>query len=226
MPRITRRQWFGLRPLETILILTSAAYILAASYLALWPISVVEAWGFATGIVCVWLVVREHLLNWPIGLANNVFFFALFFHSRLYADMGLQVVYFVLGVYGWWNWMNGGKGRTKVEITRTTRIEWIVILAAIPFCTWLLREILLVANGAAPFWDSFTTILCLAAQYLLCRKRVENWFFWIAADVIYVPLYLSRELPLTALLYALFLALCLIGVRAWTATLKTDKGPA
>jgi nicotinamide mononucleotide transporter len=85
---------------------------------------------------------------------------------------------------------------------------------------------LLVANGAAPFWDSFTTILCLAAQYLLCRKRVENWFFWIAADVIYVPLYLSRELPLTALLYALFLALCLIGVRAWTATLKTDKGPA
>jgi nicotinamide mononucleotide transporter len=90
-----------------------------------------------------------------------------------------------------------------------------VLVAAIPLCTWFLREILFAVNGAAPFWDSLTTVLSLTAQYLLCRKRFENWFFWIAADVIYIPLYLSRHLPLTAVLYAVFLAMCLVGVREW-----------
>jgi nicotinamide mononucleotide transporter len=79
-------------------------------------------------------------------------------------------------------------------------------------------------NGAAPFWDSMTTILSLAAQYLLCRKRLENWLFWIAADVVYVPLYTSRHLPLTAGLYAVFLLMCIIGVREWSQ--KAPKNPS
>jgi nicotinamide mononucleotide transporter len=83
-----------------------------------------------------------------------------------------------------------------------------------------MREILLEVNDAAPLWDALTTVLSLAAQYLLCRKRFENWWFWIAADVIYIPLYLARKLPLTAVLYAVFLMMCLIGVREWSRSLK------
>jgi len=169
-------------------------------------------------------VVREHMWNWPIGLANNVFFFVLFLRGRLFADMGLQVVYFGLGVYGWLNWLFGGENRTVLRISRATRTEWLMLAAAIPLCTWGLREILVAVNGAAPFWDSLTTVLSLAAQYLLCRKRFENWCFWIAADVIYVPLYLSRHLPLTAALYAVFLAMCLVGVREWNRSMR--KGVA
>lgn len=195
--------------------LVVSALVLAASHWGLWPIAVTEAWGFVTGGVCVWLVVREHLWNWPVGLANNVFFFVLFWRSRLYADMGLQVVYFGLGVYGWLNWIYGGEHRTALRISRTTRIEWLALGAAIPLSTWGLREVLIAVNGAAPFWDSLTTVLSLAAQYLLCRKRLENWLFWIAADVIYIPLYLSRHLPLTAVLYGVFLVMCLFGVRTW-----------
>jgi nicotinamide mononucleotide transporter len=85
----------------------------------------------------------------------------------------------------------------------------------IPSGTWILREILLAVNGAAPLWDAVTTVLSLAAQYLLCRKRLENWIFWIAADIVYVPLYLSRALPLTAVLYGVFLLMCVVGVRDW-----------
>lgn len=203
-----------------------ASAVVVASHLSLWPISITEAWGFATGGICVWLVVREHLWNWPIGLANNCVFFVLFWQSRLYADMGLQVVYFGLGLYGWLNWIYGGDNRTPLKVSRTTRVEWLVLLASLPFATWGLREILLAANGSAPFWDSFTTALSLAAQYLLCRKRVENWFFWIVADVIYVPLYLSRDLPLTALLYAVFLGMCLFGLRAWRKNLGANRRPA
>jgi len=216
----------GLKPMEWAVLLVASLLVLAASYRGWWTIGVAEAWGFATGGVCVWLVVREHLWNWPIGLANNVFFLVLFFRIRLYADMGLQVVYFGLGVYGWLNWLFGGENRTVLRVSRTTRIEWLALAVAIPVCAWGLREILLAANGAAPFWDALTTVLSLAAQYLLCRKRFENWWFWIAADLVYIPLYLSRALPLTALLYAVFLGMCLAGVREWRRSLGRGAGAA
>ncbi|HWA28284.1 MAG TPA: nicotinamide riboside transporter PnuC [Lacunisphaera sp.] len=198
----------------------ASALVVAASYQHWWPITVTEAWGFATGGVCVWLVVREHTWNWPIGLANNLVFFVLFLRGRLYAGMWLQAVYFGLGLYGWLNWIHGGADRTALKVSRTTRIEWGLLAAAVPLATWGLREILVGANGAAPFWDSLTTVISLAAQYLLCRKRIENWWLWIVADLIYVPLYLSRSLPLTAVLYAVFLVMCLCGLRAWRRSLE------
>lgn len=219
-PERPNTMWLGLKPFELFAMLAVSVLVLLASYRAWWPIGIAEAWGFVTGGICVWLVVREHMWNWPVGLANNVFFFALFFHGRLFADMGLQVVYFGLGLYGWLNWLFGGENHSVLKVSRTTRIEWLVLLGTIPLCTWGLREILIAVNGAAPLWDSLTTVLSLAAQYLLCRKRFENWFFWIAADVIYIPLYLSRHLPLTGALYAVFLTMCLVGVREWNRSLR------
>lgn len=212
--------WLGLRPSELVSMLAFSLLVLAASYAGWWSIGEAEAWGFVTGGVCVWLVVREHLWNWPVGLANNLFFFVLFLRGRLYADMSLQLVYLGLGVYGWLNWIFGGKNHTALKISRTSRIEWYALAAAIPLCTWGMRELLSAVNDAAPLWDALTTVLSLAAQYLLCRKRFENWWFWIAADVIYIPLYVSRKLPLTAVLYGIFLTMCLIGLRQWLRTLK------
>jgi nicotinamide mononucleotide transporter len=212
--------WGGLRPLEVVVMAVASLGILLPSYGGWWPIGVAEGWGFVTGGICVWLVVREHLWNWPIGLLNNIFFFVLFLRSRLFADMGLQVVYFALGAYGWWNWRFGGAQRTILRISRTTPIEWGILIASIPLGTWGLQRALIAINGAAPFWDALTTVLSLAAQYLLCRKRLENWFFWMAADIVYIPLYFSRHLPLTAVLYAVFLAMCLIGLREWSRTVR------
>ena len=197
------------------MLLLVSALVVAASHFAWWPIAVAEAWGFASGGVCVWLVVREHPWNWPIGLANNVAFFALFLKSRLYADMALQVVYFGLGVYGWLNWALGGTGKSGLTVSRTSRREAFAIAVLLPVMTVALQRGLLWVNGAAPWGDAATTALSLVAQYLLCRKRLENWWFWIAADLLYVPLYLSRDLPLTAVLYAVFLVMCVIGLRAW-----------
>lgn len=219
-PERPTTMWLGLKPFEVVAMFAVSTLVLLASYRAWWAINVTEAWGFVTGGICVWLVVREHLWNWPIGLANNVFFFVLFLQGRLFADMGLQVVYFGLGVYGWLNWLFGGENKTVLKISRTTRNEWLVLVAVIPLGTWGLREILIAVNGAAPFWDSLTTVLSLSAQYLLCRKRFENWFFWIAADIIYIPLYFSRHLPLTAVLYTVFLAMCLVGLREWNRSMK------
>lgn len=202
----------------------ACSVVLVAATASGWaPLSMTEVLGFVSGGVCVWLVVREHLWNWPIGLANNVVFFVLFLQSRLYADMGLQVVYFVLGLYGWWQWRFGGPRHDRLPVSRATVGEWIALAVLAPLGFFGLRVLLLALNGAAPAADSATTVLSLAAQYLLCRKRIENWWFWIAADLIYVPLYISRDLPLTALLYGGFLVLCLLGWRAWYGSLRAAE---
>ncbi len=184
------------------------------------PLSVTEILGFITGGLCVWLVVRENVWNWPIGLMNNVVFFVLFWQGRLYADMSLQVVYFILGAYGWRQWLVGGFDRSALRVSRTTPLEWWGAAAFLVAGTFAMREISILVGGAAPFWDALTTALSLIAQFLLCRKRFENWFFWIAADLIYVPLYLSRSLPLTAILYGVFLALCVQGVVTWRKSMR------
>lgn len=189
------------------------------SYFEIWALSYTEVFGSLSGGICVWLVVRENVWNWAVGLANVTLFFILFYQARLYADMCLQAVYFGLGVYGWWNWLYGDKERPQLPISKTTRTEWIVIILAIPLATWGTREVLVAVQGAAPFWDSLTTVLSLCAQYLLSRKRLENWYFWIAADIIYIPLFFSRGLPLISFLYGIFLLMCLIGIRRWIRTI-------
>jgi len=205
-----------------LLLIPSAALLLVARFK--WaPIDFTEACGFVTGAVCVWLVTRGNIWNWPIGLVNNLFFALLFWRARLFADMGLQGVYFALGIWGWWHWLRGGKNHSRLEVTRSTRGEWIGIALFLALGTWGLRELLIAVNGAAPFWDSLTTTLCLAAQYLLCRKRIENWWLWITADIIYVPLYFSRHLPLTAILYAGFIGLCVIGLLRWRKELHAHR---
>lgn len=214
-PRVTAFEWAILLGLSSLLV--------GATWRGWWKMPLTEVIGFATGGVCVWLVVRENILNWPIGLANNIAFFLLFLEARLFADMWLQVVYFGFGLFGWWNWLHGRRDLPELVPTRTRRGEWLGIAAFLVAGTWGMRELLLWANGAAPFWDAATTALCLAAQYLLCQKRIENWFLWIVADIIYVPLYLSRDLPLTAVLYASFLVMCIFGLRGWRRRLDESE---
>ena len=100
-------------------------------------------------------------------------------------------------------------------------MELFLLIAAVPLATWGLREILITVNGAAPLWDSLTTVLSLVAQILMCRKRLEHWLFWMVADIIYVPLYVSRNLPLTAMLYFVFLLMCIAGWRMWISHLRS-----
>ena len=209
--------------LEAALLLVPSAILLLAAWFKWAPIDFTEACGFVTGAVCVWLVTRGNIWNWPIGLMNNLFFAFIFWRARLFADMGLQGVYLILGVWGWWQWLHGGKDRSRLEVTHATRTEWIGIALFLTLGTWGLRELLIVVNGAAPMWDSLTTTICLAAQYLLCRKRFENWFLWIIADIIYVPLYIHKDLPLTAVLYAGFIVLCVIGLSRWREELHAAR---
>lgn len=218
------RERVGVAPLEVGAMIVVSGLMLLATALHWWPISWMEVFGFITGGVCVWLIVRENIWNWPIGLMNNVVFLVLFWRGRLFADATLQLVYFALGVYGWWSWLRGGPKRADLAISRATRGEWLLVVAFVPVATWGLRLVLVASQGAAPFWDALTTALSLAAQALMCRKRLEHWYLWMVADVVYVPLYVSRDLPLTAVLYAIFFIMCLTGWRTWLARWRADRG--
>jgi nicotinamide mononucleotide transporter len=181
------------------------------------PVTWAELLGFVTGIACVALAVAQRIETFPIGIANNVFFIVLFVDARLYADAGLQVVYIVLGVMGWIAWANL-KGQT-VHVRRAGFGLLAGTTVAVGLATLVLVPVLRAAHGAAPGWDALTTSMSLGAQLLLNLKRLETWYVWIVVDVIYVPLYLSRDLNLTALVYVVFLALCVMGWRQWrTAT--------
>jgi nicotinamide mononucleotide transporter len=188
-------------------------------------VSWVEFLGFGSGALCVWLVARQHIANWPIGIANNVFFILLFTQAGLYADAGLQVVFITLAAYGWWTWTHGGgPGSSVLPVRRTTRTEWTWLLAAGVVGTLALTLLLdRATDSTVPFWDALTTALSLMATYGQCRKRLESWWLWIAADVVYVPLYAYKELYLTSLLYIGFMALCVAGLRGWSRDVSVRR---
>jgi nicotinamide mononucleotide transporter len=185
-------------------------------------ISVAELLGFITGAYGVWLVVRERIGNFPVGIANSAFFLVLFFDAELYANAGLQVVYIALGLAGWWMWLHGGAGRAPIRLTRSGGGELFLLAVGVVAATIGLTFVLRAADSAAPFWDALTTALSLAAQLLLNRKKLENWYVWAVADVIYIPLYASQGLYLTSAVYLLMLGLCIAGLRRWRRSLAVS----
>jgi len=180
-------------------------------------VSWAEALGFATGALCVALTVRRNILNFPVGIANAAFFLVLFASAQLWASSALQVLYIGLGVVGWWQWRYGGANRSPLVVRRAGRNELALCALAVVVGTCVLYVLLKAAHDAAPLLDAVTTSLALVAQWLLNTKRIETWYFWIVADCIYIPLYASQGLILTAAVYVLFLALCIAGLRAWSS---------
>ncbi|WP_175278952.1 nicotinamide riboside transporter PnuC [Prescottella equi] len=190
------------------------------------PTSWAEVLGFVTGAWCVWLVGRQSVWNWPIGIANNVVWILLFATAGLFADSALQIVYIALAVWGWRNWVQGRAGDT-LPVTGTTGTEWMWLAGAGIAGTGALMLLLDTATSSTvPFWDAVTTILSLLATWGQATKRWESWLLWIAADLIYIPLYLHKGLTLTALLYAGFLLLCIRGLLAWRRSRATDPALA
>jgi nicotinamide mononucleotide transporter len=184
----------------------------------------VEILGFVTGAVCVWLAARENVWNFPVGIVNTGLFLVLFASTGLYANAGLQVVYLVLNALGWYWWLRGGRDHGVLAVRRTPRIAWVVGAGAVVVLTAVLT-VLLADVSAAPFGDSLTTSLSLVAQLMMGRKWLGSWAVWIVTDVLLVGLYASQGLYLTAVLYALFIGLCVQGVRRWRRALDAPAVP-
>jgi nicotinamide mononucleotide transporter len=179
-------------------------------------LSLIEVIGFVTGVGCVWLAARENIWNWPVAIVNAVSFIIVFFVAKLYADCGLQLVYIAISAYGWWSWLHGGRGRSELPVS-TLRPAAIPLFALATILATAVLMLLLrrFTDSTVPFWDALTTAMSLTAQYMLARKILQNWWLWMAADVIYVALYLYKGLYLTGFLYVIFFGLCVVGLLRW-----------
>ena len=177
------------------------------------------------GAVSVYLSVRQNIWSWPTAIVNVGLYALVFFKAKLYADMGLQVIYVVLSVYGWYEWLYGGENRTKLRVTRTgSRLGALLALIALSGAA-LLGVVLRGATDAAlPFMDSFLSSTSLVAQWMMTRKKLENWLVWIGVDVLYVGMFIYKHLYITAGLYTVFLALAVRGFIDWQRSM-TSQAP-
>ena len=189
------------------------------------PLSYAECFGFATGILCVWLTALRNIWNFPVGIANCALLLLLFAQSRLFADATLQILFIALGVRGWWQWAQGTAGVPRPIESATSREISRYILASIAL-TSLLYALLTVAKGSLPVFDALITALSVVAQWMLNRKTLQNWYWWIAVDLISIPVYFHKQLYLIALLYVVFLGLCLIGLTGWRSEMRRGHKPS
>lgn len=178
----------------------------------------VVTYGWST-----WLLARNMPSGWWIGLIGCAIYAVIFYRVRLFADFGIQIFYFATGVQAIIIWLRGGAGRTEKHVSYVGP-RWLMAATVLGLAgTIALRAVLVGWRDAAPFWDAFTTVFSLIAQLLLMGRYVESWYFWIVVDAVYVPLYITRGLYLTAVLNLIFLGLAVQGVQTFRRAIQSAR---
>ena len=188
--------------------------------------SPLELFAALIGAISVWLSVRQNIWSWPTAIINVVLYAIVFYEAKLYADMGLQVIYAILSIYGWYEWLYGGEGRTELHVSRTgLRLGALLALIAAAGSAILGVFLHRATDAALPFMDSFLSSTSLVAQWMMTKKLLENWLVWIGVDVLYVGMFIFKGLFLTAGLYAVFLALAVKGYIDWRRSIAAQAAP-
>ena len=168
------------------------------------------------GLINVGLLVRRSIWNYAFGIASVALYGYVFYVARLYSDAILQIYFFSMQFYGWWNWLHGrnqdGLARIETMANRQRLLFGAATLAVAIALGWIFRSY---TNAAAPWMDAALAATSVTAQYLLSVRKLENWILWIAVDVFYIGLYHWKGLNSTAILYAVFLVLSIAGLLEW-----------
>jgi nicotinamide mononucleotide transporter len=174
------------------------------------------------GVISVYLSARENIWSWPTALVNVLLSVPVYFAARLYSDMGLQLVYAALSLYGWYEWLYGGANRTELAVSRVPRrLLPLLVVIAVAIAALLGTIAQRYTNASWPYLDATLTAVSLVAQWMMTRKLLENWALWIAVDLVYVPLLAYKGLYAFALLYLVFLGLAIAGHVEWRRSLRT-----
>lgn len=179
--------------------------------------------GTISGFLCVYLAAKEHILNWPVAIISVLAYALLFFEFQLYGDSGLQLYFLGTSIYGWYYWIKNKEGNQTPVIVLEERQIVLTTISIIVLSILLGLFLDYCTDTNVPYADGFCTAMSFVAQFLMTRKILQNWILWIIVDICYVPLYLYKNLYLTALLYALFLVLATIGYIDWRKTYRSQK---
>jgi nicotinamide mononucleotide transporter len=185
--------------------------------------SLLEVIGVITGLLCVYLAAKNNIWNWPIAVISVGIYIFIFFDARLYADVGLQFYFMAMNFYGWYYWSRKPATEKKTPVLLITKKEIILSVIAVCIFTFILGSVLKYTPASYPYIDSFCTACSLVAQVFLARKVLENWLIWIFVDIIYVGVYIYKGLHLTAGMYAVYVAIAVMGYLDWKKDYKMQK---
>jgi len=181
-----------------------------------------EAFAVFFGIASVFYSMREHIWVYPTGLISTSIYVWICFEYKLYADMGINAYYFGMSIYGWYVWTHPKESETVLPVTWLDGKGWLVSVAlffiSYPLLAYLLYNF---TDSDVPYWDSFTTASAFVGMWLMAKKKVENWYFWLLTDLVSIPLYFYKGLVLTSFQYLVFTVLAAMGLVAWIKSAKT-----
>jgi len=174
-------------------------------------------------LLSVWYAKKANILVYPTGIISVLIYVYICFFAMLYADMGINFFYFVMSVYGWYNWTRKRDESKVVRISWNTPLQqWTGIIATVVAYFVIFGLIWIFKNddpdyinSYIPYVDSFTTSVFLIGMLLMARKKIENWIYWIIGNIISIPLYFAKGLVFTSFQYSIFLVLAIMGYIEW-----------
>ena len=183
----------------------------------------VELAGFVLSLAMVYCNIKEIHWGWPLAILSSALYGLVFWNSQLYGEASLQVMFILTALWGWHQWRKGTQSAnpdvqtaSPLKISQLNSIELkqaaTATLLAWPVMAYFLNRY---TDSDVAIWDALVTTLSLLGQYLLAKKKIENWWVWLVVNIITVGLMLVKSLWLTALLYVLFAILSYIGLKAW-----------
>ncbi len=203
-----------------------------------YQMSYLEFFGTLFNLWCVWLVTKNKILSWPVGIVGSALFLILFYQIQLYSDLSEQMFYILTGFWGWWLWLHPKSkkeedrfNQLKVSINPKSinLIYILIIIIATMGLTHFMSNIHLYLPkffpepASYPFLDAFTTVTSFVAQILLAKRKVESWYLWILVDIIGIGLYFIKGVVFISLLYFIFLILATKGLLNWRKIFLSQK---
>ena len=177
---------------------------------------VIEFASSATCVVSIWLNTKRNSIGWPIGLISVTLASWVYLSSGLLAECGLQVFYFLSGIYGWWQWETGKSNEGALLVMKIPVSSlWISLLTGLVGFGLLFGFLTTINRSSQPFLDSLITAFSIVAQIWLARRWIENWILWILINLVSICLYVHKELWFFSALYGILLLLAMKGYFDW-----------
>jgi len=191
--------------------------------------SIWEIIAVVFGVVSVWFARKASILVFPAGIVSTTLYVFIFFFAGLYANMGINLFYTCVSIYGWYHWTRKTEDKTDLPISWNTKKEQIVYLLLLPVIFLLILGLLWIFQRANNSYfianfttiiDALTTSIFVLGMWLLARKKIENWIYWIAGNLISIPFFFSQELVFTSFQFVVFLVLAVMGFMEWKRLYK------
>lgn len=182
-----------------------------------------EVLGAILGTIYIFFSIRQNIFTWPVGLISSFLYVIVFFNAKLYADMGLQVYYVAISLYGWYFWLQGkkpdNKNQVPVRIT-TVKLRYILTAAAIILYVGIFFILKNFTDSDVPYMDSLTTALSIIATWMLAKKYIGHWLIWIFVDAVSAGLYIYKGLWPTVILFLIYTFMAIFGYIEWKKDIK------